>query len=77
MQPKLRCIHCGNVYEPSPKMFTCPKCGNLLEVVIEQPELPPFEEFIKRSKMMGIWRFKELLPLSTSKPITMGEGSTP
>ncbi|UXD21897.1 threonine synthase [Ignicoccus pacificus DSM 13166] len=77
MRPRLRCVNCGAEYDPSPKLFTCPKCGHLLEVVFTPDELPPFTEFRRRSRMMGIWRFKELLPLKTERPVTMGEGSTP
>ena len=77
MRAKLRCVSCGAEYEVSPKMFSCPKCGGLLEVVLEPEELPPFEEFKRRSRMRGIWRFKELLPLEAEEPVTMGEGNTP
>jgi len=77
VRPKLRCVNCGSEYEPSPKLFTCPKCGHLLEVIFEPEEKPPFSEFRRRGRMMGIWRFKELLPLKSKHPITMGEGSTP
>ncbi len=77
MRPKLRCVNCGAEYDVNPKMFTCPKCGHLLEVVFEPKDLPPFEEFKRRSRMNGIWRFKELLPLQPDEPVTMGEGSTP
>lgn len=53
MRAKLRCVRCGAEYDVQPKMFSCPKCGGLLEVVIEPEELPPFSEFTKRSRMKG------------------------
>ena len=77
MRVKLRCVACGAEYDVQPKLFTCPKCGQVLEVVFEPDELPPFEEFRRRTRMHGIWRFKELLPLKAKKVITMGEGNTP
>ncbi|ABU82213.1 threonine synthase [Ignicoccus hospitalis] len=77
MRAKLRCVRCGAEYDVQPKMFSCPKCGGLLEVVIEPEELPPFSEFTKRSRMKGIWRFAELLPVKSGSPVTMGEGNTP
>ncbi len=77
MRVKLRCVGCGAEYDVEPKLFTCPKCGQVLEVVFEPDSLPPFEEYRRRTRMEGIWRFKELLPLRANKPITMGEGNTP
>ncbi len=77
MRVRLRCVNCGAEYDVSYKMFMCPKCGQVLEVVFEPDELPPFEEYRRRSRMHGIWRFKELLPFKSKKPVTMGEGNTP
>jgi len=74
---KLRCVACGAEYDVRPKLFTCPKCGQVLEVVFEPDELPPFETFRRRGRMHGIWRYKELLPVKAEKVITMGEGNTP
>ncbi|NPA85610.1 MAG: threonine synthase [Crenarchaeota archaeon] len=74
---RLRCVACGAEYDVKPKLFTCPRCGQVLEVVFEPEELPPFSEYRRRTRMEGIWRFRELLPLKTDKPVTMGEGNTP
>ena len=77
MRVKLRCVNCGAEYDVSYKTFMCPKCGQVLEVVFEPDELPPFDEYRRRSRMYGIWRFKELLPFKSENPVTMGEGNTP
>ncbi|WP_075050660.1 threonine synthase [Ignicoccus islandicus] len=77
MDVKLRCPKCHRTFEPSEKLFICPYCNQPLEVIYEPDEKPSFDEIRRRSRIYGIWRFKEFLPIKTSNPITMGEGSTP
>ena len=73
---RLRCISCGAVYEPNPKLTRCPRCGGLLDVVVEPREPPSWR--LWSSRRPGVWRYRELLPvLRGSKPVTMGEGATP
>jgi threonine synthase len=57
-------------------MFFCPRCGNLLEVVM--PKKTSFSWPEARRRRFGVWRYIELLPLRNNiEPITMGEGGTP
>ncbi len=65
----LRCVSCGGEYKPSPRLFRCPRCGGLLEVVLGNLTWSP------RGK--GVWRYRGLLPQTKASPVTMGEGSTP
>ncbi len=74
---RLRCPKCGRVFEPSKKLFLCPYCNQPLEVIYDPEEKPSFEEFRRRSRRYGIWRYRELLPIKSRNPVTMGEGSTP
>lgn len=75
----LRCINCGAEYSDEEILYACPKCGNLLEVILPISEFDPKE--LRRafdSRPIGVWRYRELLPRMKQKsPISMGEGGTP
>jgi threonine synthase len=64
----MRCPRCGAEVPPSPLSFKCPRCGELLDAVIEEPIINP--------KGRGVWRFSSILPQPRTK-ITLGEGCTP
>ncbi len=70
---RLRCVSCGAVYDPDPRLFRCPRCGGLLEVVV------PTEGFSwSKLRGRGVWRYRPLLPLAEGlKPVTLREGNTP
>ena len=73
---RLRCISCGAVYPPSPRLTRCPRCGGLLEVEVEPREPPSWRLWEKRRP--GVWRYRELLPAPRgAEPVSMGEGATP
>ncbi|WP_082398201.1 threonine synthase [Aeropyrum camini] len=63
----LRCVACGSNYPSSPSLFTCPRCGGLLEPVYSSGGTP---------RGRGVWRYRDLLPRAR-RIVTMGEGSTP
>jgi len=73
----LKCVNCGAIYPPNPKTYKCAKCNGLLSVEYDflKTEIS-WEDF----KGKGVWRYKQLLPLSETLldyVITLGEGSTP
>ncbi|MEM0371265.1 MAG: threonine synthase [Ignisphaera sp.] len=71
----LKCIKCGHEYIPSPRLFICPKCGSLLEVIINNTK---FEWNKIKTRRFGVWRYRELLPIRDDvEPVTMCEGGTP
>lgn len=71
---ELKCIDCGSSYEADAWLMRCPKCDGLLEARLESVPDVSWELF--RSRRMGVWRYRELLPRVRSK-VTMGEGGTP
>jgi len=82
----LRCIKCGAEY-PLGKMFEgCPKCKTdkmiaNLEVDYDYDGVAGVlnrETIEKRGKEKGVWKYKELLPVTAQRYMfTLGEGDTP
>lgn len=75
----LRCIGCGREFPTDEILYACPKCRNLLEVILPLDEMDP-EKLRKAfdSRPLGVWRYKELLPkIGLKVPVSMNEGGTP
>src|SRR5262245_49710692 len=85
--PSLRCINCQSEFPTTKRIYTCPKCSGLLDVVYEASEFQgdqltsAWDERRASSKPIdqsGVWRFRELLPeADESEIVTMMEGDTP
>src|SRR5207244_5897053 len=84
-----RCINptCAAVVAMDDTSFTCPRCGNLLDVAYDWNRLSPpkslrwFEsKWADRANPLsfsGVWRFRDLLPFAPpEKVLTIGEGQT-
>jgi threonine synthase len=69
---KLICINCGQIFDPDPWLFKCPKCGGLLEFKTQLNVV--WNELRKRP--LRVWRYRELLP-NVQNPISLDEGGTP
>ncbi len=88
--PHLRCsvATCGTTLDLHERALACPRCGDLLEVVIDQLGSDAGKlkkNWLERrasydpSDASGVWRFRELLPdcYRESGIITLSEGNTP
>ncbi|MGF1582467.1 MAG: threonine synthase [Gemmataceae bacterium] len=84
-----RCLRpgCAATRDVSETDFSCPACGDLLDVAYEWDKLPvpkslkDFEaKWTERTNPLsfsGVWRFRELLPFAPPEYIvTIGEGQT-
>ena len=84
-----QCINpsCAATFGVDETHFSCPACGDLLDVVYEWDKLPvprqlaDFEaKWASRADPLafsGVWRFRELLPFAPKDQIvTIGEGQT-
>jgi len=80
-------IDCGATFDVSEVLFSCPKCGELLDVRYnwDKAELPKSLRFFESrwatrgsaADFSGVWRFRELLPFADLRDIiTIGEGRT-
>jgi len=75
-QHEFRCIACGTRVDIS-KRFTCPICGELLEITYElRTRRQGFVNSLKKPPPYNVWRYRELLPIGDARPISIGEGGT-
>jgi len=75
---ELSCISCSNVYDLEEELYSCVKCGSLLEI-----RLTSLEELNGRAmasrwsgRDKGVWRYKELIPIEGQR-VSLREGGTP
>ena len=86
----LRCSaeDCGTTLDLHERALACPKCGELLEVVIEPKPVDARElkrRWLERrlsysaQDASGVWRFREFLPAVYQEEaiVTLGEGNVP
>src|SRR5206468_1605952 len=89
MPAELVCFEpsCRTRYALDEVLYSCPKCGGLLEAAIERPrESADALKSTWRQRrtcntpvdQSGVWRYRELLPFGTGeRPVTLREGNTP
>ncbi|HEV3164353.1 MAG TPA: threonine synthase [Isosphaeraceae bacterium] len=84
-----QCINptCRTTLAVDQAQFSCPACGDLLDVIYDWDRLPvphQLSEFeakwsdrLNPASLSGVWRFRELLPFAPQELIvTIGEGQT-
>ncbi|RLG05219.1 MAG: threonine synthase [Thaumarchaeota archaeon] len=74
-----KCIGCGAEYPEAERIYFCPRCGDLLDVVYELgdevDQIPWLRNYDRRP--LGVWRYRELLPVRDyEKRVSMNEGGT-
>src|SRR3989441_9338600 len=85
-----RCIDpaCGASYAIDERLYSCPRCGGLLEIVLRPGSraAPQAGRAWWEARAAscdprdasGVWRYREVLPFADDAPIvTLGEGNTP
>ncbi|WP_031495973.1 threonine synthase [Bryobacter aggregatus] len=90
MRAYLACFNtvCGAVYPVTEVIYTCPKCGGLLETRYEgpSPEAWTLKQVWRERRMSnhpidqsGVWRYREMFPFleEDRHVITLREGNTP
>jgi len=74
----LECIACGEKYGEDEIIYSCRRCGDLLEVKYDYEVLKErLKESDWRSLPLSVWRYKPLMPVrETSKIVSLNEGGT-
>src|SRR6266498_4095181 len=75
----IECTVCGHRHEAGQLLTVCVKCGQMLAVRYDlQKGASAVTRDELRHRPPGMYRFRELLPLSAGEePVTLGEGGTP
>lgn len=69
----IRCVSCGEEYGDDEVIYTCEKCGSVLELVNEiNVSKDTFD-----GRKDNLWKFKECIPVDESKIVSLDEGGTP
>ncbi len=77
---------CGHKLDAHDRCLACPRCGDLLEVVVEPEQVEPSKlKALWRERRTswhahdtsGVWRFREVLPCYATEIVTLGEGNIP
>lgn len=79
---------CGATLELHERALACPKCGDLLEVVVDPGDVDPAklkQQWLSRRASheardeSGVWRFREFLPdgYAAHDVVTLSEGNVP
>lgn len=65
------CINCGKRFNKSETVYTCDKCGGLLDIIYDYSEIE-----IEKKAPPRVWKYGDLLPTERA-PISLQEGGTP
>jgi threonine synthase len=73
---EVECIRCGARYSKDEIIYTCRKCGGLLDILYDYSKVAA--EQIVAAQGEGVWKYRVLLPFDEAvQPITIQEGNTP
>ncbi|MEM3220859.1 MAG: threonine synthase [Saccharolobus sp.] len=68
----MKCLNCGYESQIDQHQILCPRCGGLLEIIIE----PPNDFSFSKLKGKGVWRYKDLIPGNYKTIVSINEGGT-
>ncbi len=74
---ELECVRCGTKFRGAEDRYACAKCGGGLQVVLDLSRVRYSD--LKRSwrdRPLGVWRYRELLPVSGDGEVSLHEGGT-
>jgi threonine synthase len=72
------CIECAQKFDRSQRLYTCPRCGGLLEIELD---LSTLADELSKHPLKGplsVWKYEAFMPIEDrSKIVTLREGGTP
>ena len=69
----IKCVFCNEKYDNDEIIYTCKKCGSVLEVTQDVDIAKETFEYRKDT----LWKYKEFMPVDYSKVVSLDEGGTP
>lgn len=75
---RLECVSCGATYGGQEDLYGCEACGDGLQLLLDLQERS-YESLADRwrGRPLGVWRYRELLPLNGGGEVSLQEGGTP
>ncbi|MCS7115890.1 MAG: threonine synthase [Nitrososphaerota archaeon] len=71
------CINCRAQYSIDENIYTCRKCGDLLEIELDIQEVKRKLDEKWRFAPLSVWKYSAFIPIrDPSKIVTLGEGGT-
>ena len=76
--PLQTCINCGFQYSENEVLYSCRKCGDLLEITYDLDVVRNrLESSDWKSRPLSLWRYRECMPIQeNSRIISLDEGGT-
>ena len=62
----LKCSRCANFFKPDEPLYTCPKCGGVLETMYD------YEKIVLKFEGKDLWRYGQLLPTTNRTDLLVG-----
>lgn len=70
----IRCVVCGEEYDDDEVIYTCKKCGSVLELASLDIDI---DKSIFECRRDTLWKYKELIPVNSDHIVSLDEGGTP
>ncbi|MCF0226023.1 MAG: threonine synthase [Methanobrevibacter sp.] len=70
----IRCVVCGEEYDDDEIIYTCSKCGSVLEIASLDVDI---DKSIFECRRDTLWKYKELMPVNSDYIVSLDEGGTP
>lgn len=70
----IRCVVCGEEYDDDEVIYTCKKCGSVLELASLDVDI---DKSIFECRRDTLWKYKELIPVNSDHIFSLDEGGTP
>ncbi len=72
----VECIQCSSRFKPT-RIYACPKCGDLLQIGYNYQSLRrKFTASVRKAGPLSVWRYRDVLPVSSRNAVSIGEGGT-
>ena len=70
----IRCVVCGEEYDDDEVIYTCKKCGSVLELASLDVDI---DKSIFECRRDTLWKYNELIPVNSDHIVSLDEGGTP
>lgn len=70
----IRCVVCGEEYDDDEVIYTCKKCGSVLELASLNVDI---DKSVFECRRDTLWKYKELIPVNSNHIVSLDEGGTP